>query len=76
VDLWPLSVIVGCDRRWCRMADRSVELMWRSSWWRVCRCDCLRRRCWGSTMNNFFFFFCNQNSMLFFFFSFLFFSFF
>jgi len=72
VDLWLLSVIVGCDRRWCRMADRSVELMWRSSWWRVCRCDCLRRRCWGSTMNNFFFF-CNQNSMLFFFF--LFFSF-
>jgi len=46
VDLWPLSVIVGCDRRWCRMVDRSVELMCRSSWWRVCRCDCLRRRWW------------------------------
>jgi len=41
-----LAVIVGCDRHWCRMADRSVGLMCRSSGWWVCRCDWLRRRWW------------------------------
>jgi hypothetical protein len=62
-------VIVGCDRRWCKMVDRSVGLMCKSSWWWVCRCDCLRRR-WrrGATAEDrrWTVFFCNQNSTLFF----------
>ena len=43
-----LVVIVGCDRRWFRIVDRSVGLMCRSSRWWVCRCDWLRHRCWKS----------------------------
>jgi hypothetical protein len=67
-----LVVIVGCDRCWFRIVDRSVGLMCRSSRWWVCRCDWLRRRCWKllSLMMNSADeqFFSNQNSTLFFFF--------
>jgi len=62
-------VIVGCDRCWCKIVDRSVRLMCRSFWWWVCRCDCLRRR-WrrgaAAEDRRWTVFFCNQNSTLFF----------
>ena len=41
------SAIDGCGRRWCGVADCSVELMCRSSWWRAAADACLGRRCWG-----------------------------